>query len=83
MSAIHIAQTTAGIVVIGKEQRGVTAVTAVLIEQLIHGLEQSRQVVQGYGVLAAQVGLEIGHQKSAGYPLARDVRQHQRQPAGA
>ena len=79
---VHIAQTAGGIIVISKEKRCVTAVTGAFVEQAVHGREQLPDVFECHRILATQVGLQVGHQEGARYPLARNISQHQRHTSG-
>src|SRR5579863_1133964 len=77
MSTIRIADLAAGVIVIGKEESGVTGLVGTLVEQAVDRVEQLWQVVNRHRILTAQVGLEIGHQQCTGKPLPRDIRQYQ------
>src|SRR5208282_6493908 len=83
VAAIDVAQTAARVFVIGKEEGGEAVFRDVFAEQAIHRLKQQRQVVERQRVLAADVGLEIGHQQRSGDALSRNVRQDDGEAAGA
>src|SRR5229473_1766848 len=66
MAAIGVAQVARGVVVFGEEESGERAVGRIVAKELIHGAHKALRLVQSEGALAAQVGLEIGHQESGG-----------------
>ena len=70
MPAIYIAQAPLKVVVFGKEQGGIGAVARILVEQAIYQLQKALWLIEGNGALAAQVGLQIGHQQSSCNALA-------------
>jgi hypothetical protein len=73
VAAVGVAESAGGVVVVGEEDGGVGAVGGVLEEETVDGLEEELRLVAGEGVLAAEVGLEIGHQEGGGDALASDV----------
>jgi hypothetical protein len=73
VAAVGVAETAGGVVVVGEEESGVGAVGGVLEEETVDGLEEELGLVAGEGELAAEVGLEIGHQESGGDALACNV----------
>src|SRR4051812_49359110 len=75
MSAVGIAEALRLVVVFGEEERGVGTLSRVVIKQLIDRSKQALRVVQRDDSLAAQVGLQVRHQKSGGNSLACDVAQ--------
>src|SRR5882762_7762945 len=83
MSAICVAESTAGVVVVRKEESSVTCVPCVFAERMVDRGESAPQVVDRHRALTTQVGLQIGHQQGAGHSLARDISQYQRQVAFA
>src|SRR5260370_39746763 len=83
MSAIGVAQAPRPVVVLGKEERGVAAVVRVLVKQPIHRAQQALRLVECDGALAAKVRLQIGHQKSGGNPLSRNIGDDQAEPPPA
>ena len=73
MAAVGVAEAAGGVVVVGEEDGGIGRVGGVLEEEAVDGLEEELGFVAGEGELAAEVGLEIGHQESGGDALACDV----------
>src|SRR6266849_2378185 len=80
MAAIGVAQVARGVVVFGKEESGERAVGRIVAKELIHGAHKALRLVQSEGALAAQVGLEIGHQESGGNSFSGDVADHESKP---
>src|SRR6476646_2064105 len=77
MSAVGIAQAPRLAVKFSKEEAGIRVVGRILIEKLIHGVQKALRLIQSNGTLAAQIGLQVGHQKSAGNSLSGNITQHQ------
>src|SRR5882757_2741124 len=77
MSAVRVAQSARAIVILAKKQSGIGAVGSVVIKQLVDRVQQTLRLVPCNDALAAQVGLQIRHQESAGNSLPGDVTQHQ------
>src|ERR1700674_4329470 len=73
VAAVRVAQALLVVIVQSEKKRGVGTVDRVLVEQAVHGLEQEFRTIQGQSTLAAQVGLEIGHEKSGGDAFAGNV----------
>src|ERR1700737_4133043 len=73
MAAVGVAEAAGGVVVVGEEDGGVGGVGGVLKEEAGDGLEEELRLGAGGGELAAEVGLEIGHEKSGGDAFAGDV----------
>ena len=73
MAAIDVAKAAGGDVVVGEEKSGKGAVGSVLGEELIDGLEEALGVVKRDGALAAEIGLQIGHEESCGDSLPGNV----------
>src|SRR6266852_3294796 len=73
MAAIGVAQAAGGVVVFGEEKRGKGAVGRVVAEKLIHGAQEALQLIKSDGALAAQIGLQVGHQESGGDSFPGDV----------
>ncbi len=70
-------------VVIGEEEGGEGAVGSVLGEELIDGPEEALGLVDGDRALAAEIGLQIGHEKRGGDALAGNVTDDQAETVGA
>src|SRR5579862_247813 len=77
MSAIDIAHVSRAVVIFREEERGISVVGGILVEQLIHGLQQLPRIIPHDRALAAQVRLEIGHEQSTSNSLPSDVAEHQ------
>ena len=73
MSAVRVAQASRAIVELRIEERRVGVVGGVLVEQPVHRLQQPFRFLDRDRALAAQVGLEVGHQQRGGHALAGDV----------
>jgi hypothetical protein len=80
MSAVGVAEALGIVIVFGKEQRGVGAVYRVLKEQAVRGPEQELGMIQSKGALAAEVGLQVRHEKSGSYAFAGDVADDEAEP---
>src|SRR6266851_1473930 len=77
MAAIGVTQVANGVVVFGEEECGEGAVRRVVAEELVHGTQKALRLIQSDGALAAQIGLQIGHQESCGDSFSRDVTDHE------
>src|SRR5438445_5444620 len=73
MATVGVAQTASGVVIFGEEERGESAIGGILAKKAIHRLQEALRLVQSDGALAAQIGLEVGHQESGGDSFSRDV----------
>jgi len=83
MAAIDVAQAAGRNVVIGEEEGGESTVRRVLGEELINGAEEALRLVKRDGALAAEIGLEIGHEESSSDAFAGNVGDDQAEAAGA
>src|SRR5579859_7918487 len=83
MAAVDVAQAAGRDVVIGEEERGEGAVGRVLREKLIDGLQETLGVVERDGALAAEIGLQIGHEEGGGDAFAGNVGDDQAEAVGA
>jgi len=54
-----------------------------LREELIDGAEEAPGLIEGDGALAAEIGLQIGHEKSGGDALAGNIADDQAETVGA
>lgn len=52
-------------------------------EELIDGAEEALGLIEGDGALAAEIGLQIGHEKSGGDALAGNIADDQAETVGA
>src|SRR5882762_3545388 len=73
MAAIGIAQAACRVVVFGEEEGGEGAVGSVVAKELVHGAQEALRLIQSDGALAAEIGLQIGHQESGGDSFSGDV----------
>ena len=73
MAAVGVTEAAGVVVVVGEEDGGVSAVDGVLVEEAIDGPEEELGFVAREGELAAEVGLEIGHEERGGDAFAGDV----------
>jgi hypothetical protein len=71
------------VVVHGDEERGIAVVGGAVKEELVDGTEETRKIVESDGVAAAQIGLQIGHQESAGNSLPGDIGENESKARGA
>jgi hypothetical protein len=76
MPAIYVAQALHLTVILSKEEGGVGAVGGILAEKLVHGFQDAQRLIRRDRALAAQVRLQIRHQKSSGDAFARNVANH-------
>ena len=83
MAAIDVAEAAAGDVVVGEEERSEGAVGGVLGEELIDGAEEALRLVERDSALAAEIGLQIGHEESGGDAFAGNVADDQAEAVGA
>ena len=73
MAAIGVTQAAGGVVVFGEKEGGERAVGSVVAEELVHRTQQALGLIESDGALAAQIGLEIGHQESGGDSFSGNV----------
>src|SRR5437879_13911877 len=66
MAAIGVAQAAGGVVIFGEEESGESAVRRVVAEKLVHRTQEALRLIESESALAAQIGLQIGHQESGG-----------------
>src|SRR6185437_5171175 len=81
MPAVGVTQAARFVVVIGEKERRIRIVSRVFIEEAVYGAEEKFWIRQRKSALAAQIGLQVGHQQSSSDPFAGDVANHQTQPA--
>src|SRR5215471_18876852 len=82
MAAVDIAQIAGRVVVVGKKKRGEGAVRRVVTKEAIDFLQQALRLFECQGELAAQVGLQIGHQQRGGNSLPGDIGDHKAKAVG-
>src|SRR6266851_2349742 len=73
MAAVDIAQISRRIIVITEKQCGEAAVGRVVAKEPVYLLQQALRLFQRQGELAAQIGLQIGHEESSGNSLSCHV----------
>src|SRR5712671_1553167 len=73
MAAIGVKQAASGVVVFAEKEGGERAVGSVVAEELVHGTEEALGLIESDGALAAQIGLQIGHQESGGDSFSGNV----------
>jgi len=77
VATIGILELANDVVVDSEEERGVAVVGSAVKEKLVDGVEQAREIVEGDGIAAAKIGLQISHQQSAGNSLPGNVRENE------
>src|SRR5271157_3723942 len=80
MSAIHVTQAPRSVVVLGEEQGSVGVFRRILVKQAIGQLQEALRLVQRDGALAAQIRLQIGHQKSSRDSFSCDIADDEPKP---
>jgi len=83
MAAIGITQAACGVVIFAKEESGERAVRSVVAKELIDGAQETLRLIESDGALAAEIGLEIGHQESGGDAFSGDVADDKTEAAAA
>src|SRR5579862_7110700 len=83
MSAINVAQASGGVVIDGENQRRITAISGVLVKELVYRLQETLWLVKSNGALAAQVALQVGHQKRRANAFARSIADDESQAVAA
>src|SRR5467141_72620 len=73
MAAIGVTQVARGVVIFGEEEGGKGAIGSVVAKELVHGTQEALRLIESHGALAAQIGLQIGHQESGGDSFSGDV----------
>src|SRR5258708_15240479 len=63
MSAIRVSQTALRVVILGKEQGGVGAFRRIVVEELVHGSQETLPLIRCHRTLAAKIFLQVGHQQ--------------------
>ena len=66
MAAIGVAQAPCGVFVFGEEECREGTVGGVIAKKLVYRTHKAPGLIEGDGALAAQIRLQIGHQKSGG-----------------
>src|SRR5260370_33160526 len=79
MAAIGKAQVACRVVVYGEEEGGEGAVGSVVAKELVHGAQEALRLIQSDGALAAEIGLQIGHQESGGGSFFGGFADHESQ----
>src|SRR5579864_4360562 len=77
MSAVGVTQGAGAVVEFSEEQSGVSAFGGVLVEQLVDGTQEALRVIESDRALAAQVGLQVGHEEGGANSLPGRVADDQ------
>src|SRR5215469_14392070 len=77
MTAVRVPKLARFIVIFSKENGCVVSIIGILVKQLIHGSQESLRLFPSRRALAAKISLEICHQQSSSYALARDIANNQ------
>ena len=77
VTTIGVFELASNIVVDCEEECGVAVVGGAVEEKLVDGVEEAREIVKRDGVAASEIGLEIGHQQSAGNSLPGNVGENE------
>jgi hypothetical protein len=83
MAAVDVAEAAGGDVIVGEEESGEGAVGRVLREELVDDAKNIFQAIVRDGTLAAEIGLQIGHEECGGDAFAGDVADDQAEAVGA
>ena len=83
MAAVGVAEAAGGFVVFAKEQCGERAIRRVLAEELIDRAQKTLWVVAFDGALAAEIGLQIGHEQRCGDAFAGNIADDEAQSIAA
>ncbi len=83
MAAIYVAEAACGDVVVGEEEGGEGAVGRVLREELVDDAKNIFQAIVRDGALAAEIGLQVGHEERGGDAFAGNVADNQAEALGA
>ena len=83
MAAIDVAEAAAGNMVVGEEERGEGAIGRVLREELVDDAKNIFQAIVRDGALAAQIGLQVGHEQCSGDAFAGNVADDEAEAVGA
>src|SRR5579863_7132681 len=83
MPAIGVAQASRSIVIFGEEEGRISAIGRILVKKLVHGAQKTLRLIESDRALAAQIRLQIGHQKGGGDSLSGDIADHQSKPLAA
>ena len=80
MSTIRVAEARHPVVVFGEEDGRVRVLGGISVKHLIHGAQQAFRIVQSGRTLAAQIGLQIRHQKSGSDSFPGNIADNQPEP---
>ena len=81
MATVRVAQIPGARINIGEEEGRVRMIGGVFKQQVVHRFQKSLRIVGRDGALAAQVGLQIGHQERSRNAFSRNVGQYESQMA--
>src|SRR6202030_459916 len=77
MAAVDIAQISRRIIVITEKQSGEAAVGRIVTKEPVYLLQQALRLFERESELAAQIGLQISHEKRGGESLSCHVGDNQ------
>ena len=83
MAAIGKTQAACGVVIFAKEESGESAVGGVVAKEVVYGAHEALGLIESDGALAAEIGLQIGHQESGGDALSGNVADDEAEAAAA
>src|SRR5260370_41726042 len=83
MGAVDVAQISRRIIVVTEKQCGKAAVGRIVAKESVYLLQQALRLFQRKGELAAQIGLQIRHEKRRGNSLSGQVGDNEAEPVRA
>jgi hypothetical protein len=83
MATVDVAEAAGGDVVVGEEEGGEGAVGRVLRKKLIDDAKNIFEAIVRDGALAAEIGLQIGHEQRRGDAFAGNVSNDEAEAVGA
>src|SRR5271169_5583547 len=83
MAAIDVAEAAAGNMVVGEEERGERTIGRDLREELVDDAKNIFQAIVRDGTLAAQIGLQVGHEERGGDAFAGNIADDESEAVGA
>src|SRR5208283_2025775 len=82
VAAIGVLHFAGAAVVDGEEERGIAVSGRAFVKELLDGFQEARKIIERNRVTAAEVGLQVGHQKSIGNALPGNVGKDKREMPG-
>ena len=83
MAAVGVTEKPGAMVELGEEERGVGVGIGVLVKKPVDQMEHLVRMLDGIDALAAEIGLDVGHQQGGGDSLPRDVAGNEGNAFGA